>query len=385
MPITVPRWFLLPRGPDIEAERRATRLELFSDLVFVAALSAVTARLPDNGVATWAELGATLGVFLVVHLAWLGHAFYDTRYDPEDIPHRLLVLLSVAGASAMTLGAQDLPAGDLLPLGYLAVRGTLIVMYLRVLATDRPSRELIIVYLSGFTFSWLLWLTSLGLHPQDRPPLWIAALTVDLATPWVGRRWVLRHPVHRSHLPERIAQFTTILIGGALVSLRAAAPDSGLSNEFLLAAGAALVVITSIWWVYTAFLTSQLAVPRLASGNGYAYIHMLIGAGILVAGWALGRVVHLTNDRDQGLPAMLRLVLALSIITWMVGMLGVWWFAVGVSPRRTVRTVVGVASVAAAAVLIRDPIVLSVLVALILAGYAAAVTAEIRRTATTRP
>lgn len=380
MRLRVGRLFRLPRRPDEAAERHATWLELFFDLVFVVALSAVTGRLPDDGEPMWRELGATLGVFTVVELAWVGHAFFDTRYDPEDLPHQFLVLLSVFGAFAITLGANDLPAGDLLPIGYLAVRGTLIVMYLRVLATHRSSRDLVAVYLCGFTVSWSLWLASLGLPPHDRPRLWIAALAVDLATPWIGRRWLLRHPVHRSHLPERIAQFTIIQIGAALVSLRDAVhgPPSGRT---LIAAAAALVVTTSIWWVYTTFLTSQIAIPRLASGTGYVYVHIPIGIGILFAGWALGRVVQLTSEHRQELPATLRLVLALAIVTWMLGGLATAWFAVGVpSPLRFVETGVGVAAISAVA-LIADPSLLLVLVAVILVGYAAAVAATIRKAA----
>src|SRR5689334_12594070 len=191
-------------------------------------------------------------------------------------------MLAVGGAGAITLGAQDLPAGDLLPVGYLVVRGTLILMYLRVLATDDASRDLVTVYVVGYGVGWLLWLTSLWVEPALRVPLWIVALAVELATPWLGRRWLLRHPVHRSHLPERMAQFTIIQIGAILVSLRDGVPDSGLSGRALGAAAAALVITASIWWVYTTFLTSQLAIPRLASGTGYAYLHVPIGAGILV-------------------------------------------------------------------------------------------------------
>jgi low temperature requirement protein LtrA len=385
MHVPVLRLFRLPRRPAQDGERHATWLELFFDLMFAVALSAVTARLPDSGVPTWTDLGATLGVFFVVLSAWLGQAFYDTRFDPNDVVHRLLVLLSAAGAAAITLGAGDLPAGYLLPVGYLTVRGALIVMYLRVLVTDRSSMDLAVVYLCGFGVSWLLWLTSLALPAPDRPWLWIGALAVDLATPWMGRPWLMHHSVHPTHLSERIAQFTIILVGVALVSLRDALPSSGPTTKMLVAGAAALVVTSCIWWVYTTFLTSQLALPRFGNGSLYAYIHLPLNSGILFAGWALGRVVALTGDRHEETPLVLRSILALSIITWMLGGLAANRFALGLlSRRRLVQTAVGIAAVAAAG-LAKDPNRLLVLLALILVGYAAAVTTTIRKSAARSP
>jgi hypothetical protein len=78
---------------------------------------------------------------------------------------------------------------------------------------------------------------------------------------------------------------------------------------------------------------------------------------------------------------MLRLVLALSVITWMLGGLTANWFARGLLSRhRLVQTAIGIALVATAA-LAKDPNRLLVLLALILVGYAAVVTTSIRRAA----
>jgi hypothetical protein len=90
----------------------------------------------------------------------------------------------------------------------------------------------------------------------------------------------------------------------------------------------------------------------------------------------------LAGDRHEALPPMLRVVLALSIITWMLGGLGAWWFATGaLSPRRRVRTGLGIASIAAVSAVVTDPVLLLTLIALILVGYAATVTAQIRKAA----
>lgn len=367
-----------PRGGE---GRHATWLELFFDLVFVLALLAVTARLETDEVPSWLEIGAALGIFVIVQWAWVGQAFFDTRYDPDDVPHRLLVLLATAGAGIITLGVRTVPVSLHLPVGYLVVRGALILMYLRVLASDRSSRELVTVYLTGFGAGWLLWFVSVWLPAPTRPLLWTIALTIEQSTPWLGRRWLMRHPVHRSHLPERIGQFIIVLLGASLTNLRDAVPTAHPSDRTLLAAGLALVVPVGIWWVYTAFLQSRLAVPRLASGQAYAYLHVPIGAGILVSGWVLGQAVHnTTSGEEQPVPPTLRLVLAVSIATWILGWLGMQWFSRGaLAPRRLASAALGIVPIAVVAAVVTDPILLLALTAAFMTAYAVVATTHIAR------
>ncbi len=370
--------FRLPRMPQPEGERHATWLELFFDLVFVLALSAITARLDTVAVPSWAQIGVALGIFGLVQWAWVGQAFYDTRYDPDDVPHRLLVLLAATGAATIPLGAREVPAGIELPAGYLVLRGALMIMYLRVLVSDPSSREVVVTYFIGFSAGWLLWFASLWVPVPTRPALWITALGIELCTPWLGRRWLIRHPVHRSHLPERIGQFIIILLGASLANLLDAVPLPHPPARTLAAAGLALVVSIGIWWVYTSFLVSRLALRRLASGMGYGYLHVPVGAGILFAGWAMSRVVHFTAGDGHRLPTTLRLVLAASLVTWMLGGLGLQWFSRGaLSRRRLIRTATGVVPIAAVGLLVTDPILLLALTATIIAGYAFLITREI--------
>jgi low temperature requirement protein LtrA len=372
------RLFRLPSRPDTEAERHATWLELFFDLVFVLALSAVTARLNTVTAPTWAQIGIAFGIFGLVQWAWVGQAFYDTRYDPDDNPHRLLVLLAATGAATIALGTREVPAGVELPAGYLVLRGSLLIMYLRVLVSDRSSREVVVTYFIGFTAGWLLWLASLWVPVPTRPALWITALLIELCTPWIGRHWLIRHPVHRSHLPERMGQFIIILLGGSLANLLAAVPIPHPGSRTLAAAGLSLVVSIGIWWVYTAFLNSRLALPRLASGLAYGYLHLPVGAGILFAGWAMARIVHFTDGGAHQVPTTVRLALAGSLLMWMLGGLGLQWFSQGaLSRRRLIRSALGIVPIAVVGALVSDPVVLLALTAAVIVGYAFMITTEI--------
>ncbi|MEV4625287.1 low temperature requirement protein A [Micromonospora sp. NPDC049523] len=357
-------------------ERHATWLELFFDLVFVLALATVQNRL-DVPTPHLGDLAATLGLFSVVWLAWIGQAFYDTRFDPDDILHRLAVLVGMVGAGAMAVGAASAPHTLLLPIGYIVVRIMLIVLYLRVRNSSPASHLLTTVYLIGFGAGVLVWIVSLGVPERIRPLLWAIALTIEFLTPWLGRSRVTRIPVDTSHLPERIGQFTIILLGTTLTDLRdAIAPRPEV--DVVVAAGVALVIPAAVWWVYTTFVTTGLALPRLSAGLAYSYVHSFLGAALLLLGWALGEVVGQVSVHADALPNRLRLLLAVALITWMLCGLGLQWVSLGYIPRRRALIgVCGIAPIILITILVTDPFTLLCLLAVVLVGYAIVVSRHI--------
>ena len=94
---TASRWHDPPRMRTVEDddgdERHATWLELFFDLVFVVAV----AQLAD-GLAGDPSLHGFLifaGLFVAVWWAWVGYTFYADRFDTDDPPHRVLMLVGM--------------------------------------------------------------------------------------------------------------------------------------------------------------------------------------------------------------------------------------------------------------------------------------------------
>jgi low temperature requirement protein LtrA len=71
-------------------EARATTLELFYDLVFVFAITQVSHLLLNH--LTWAGIGQSLLVLLVVWWSWNYTTWVTNELDPETIPVRLLMI-----------------------------------------------------------------------------------------------------------------------------------------------------------------------------------------------------------------------------------------------------------------------------------------------------
>ena len=129
-----PGLFKPPRlrfGQEAEPERHASWLELFYDLVFVAAVAQLAKILSDDY--SWAGVLRFSALFVPVWWAWVGHTFYLTRFDTEDAGHRLLTFAQMTAATSLAvhvpaaLGAASVGFA----LSYAVVRFILVAEYLR--------------------------------------------------------------------------------------------------------------------------------------------------------------------------------------------------------------------------------------------------------------
>ena len=82
-----------------QEDRRATWLELFFDLVFVAAVGQLANALSADPTA--GRFFEFLGLFVAVWWAWMGFTFYANRFDTDDLPYRLLLLLAMFGVATV--------------------------------------------------------------------------------------------------------------------------------------------------------------------------------------------------------------------------------------------------------------------------------------------
>ncbi|MFI7607929.1 low temperature requirement protein A [Micromonospora sp. NPDC049366] len=354
---------------DESGHRHATWFELFFDVIFVFALAAVVDRLGDDPTPRPGGVVAVLGLFLLVQWAWVGHAYYATRYEADDLPHRLLLLFALLGAGAITLGVDEVPDGEMLPVGYLIVRGVLLLLYIRGRPQTRVARAGTAVYLIGFGFGWLIWLASLAVPGHLRPAFWITGTAIELATPWIGYRWLSRWPVDVRHLPERVGQFIIIVLGSTVANLLATVPDHP-DQKMALTAALAAIVPAAIWWIYATFVTSGIPIHRLRGGQPYAYLHYSLGAGLLLLGWTLGQTVRAIHG-EIPLSHEVRLLLGGSSTLWIVSGLGLYWLSIRVSLPATLLFGFAAAAVWALALAVSSPFLLLVLLSTVIAGYAA--------------
>ena len=102
-----------PRGRLIRADPReasVSPLELFFDLVFVFALTQVTAFLADDP--TFSQLGRGLLLLAIVWWSWSGYTWLTSTVDPELTLPRLVMFAAMGAMLILALATPGAFADD---------------------------------------------------------------------------------------------------------------------------------------------------------------------------------------------------------------------------------------------------------------------------------
>jgi low temperature requirement protein LtrA len=285
-----------------DEDRRATWLELFFDLVFVAAIAELSyVLLADVTVGGFARY---LGYFVPIWWAWMGFTFYANRFDTDDLPYRLLTLAGMLGIAALAVNVRHVLEGpsaeNAFVLSYVAIRLVLLVLYARARRHVERARPLATVFLTLFGLAVLVWLASLFVAAPWRYVLWAVALGIELVAPLRAWRLIRNAPIHARHIPERFGLLTIIVLGESVFAVVVGTANVQWHVGTALTAIAGFVIAASLWWLYFDFLDSGGALGRgLLGGLVFTYTNFLIVAGLGSLGTGVKLAIFDAAGRDH--------------------------------------------------------------------------------------
>ena len=289
-------------SPVQSESRRATWLELFFDLAFVAAVAQVGTPLgEDYSPAGLARYGF---LFLLIWWAWIGHTHFSSRFDTDDLAQRLLTLAQIFAVAVMAVNAKDAldsrsSAG--FAAAYAVMRFMLVAQYWRV-RRRAAAREFVTASAAGIGGSALIGLASAMFPTPFRFWLWAAALAVDLGTPLLTTRLTARMPPHPEHFPERFGLFTIILLGESLVAvMKGMESQEGWSVAAATAAFLGMAVAFLVWWWYFdgAGAASERPVHTRREVRRFitwSYAHLPLYLGIATTGVGIEHVIRIAPE-----------------------------------------------------------------------------------------
>lgn len=279
--------------------RRVSWLELFFDLIFVAAVAQIGVPLGEDysmhGLLRYALM------FLLIWWAWLGHTMYSTRFDADDVVQRLLTLLQIFAAAAMAANAKAaFDSRDSAGFGaaYAVLRAVQVVQYLRARRLKETHR-LTTLYSVGFGAAAVLWGLAAIVPAPSRFWLWALALLIDMGTPWFAVQYTHKCPPDAEHLPERFGLFTIILLGESV-----AAVMHGMESQETWSPSAAISAFTGLslafgyWWWYFDGVRGA-AERHVTSGRKtllfqvWNYAHLPLYLSVAVLGVGVEHVISL--------------------------------------------------------------------------------------------
>lgn len=271
---------------------------MFFDLAFAAAIADAGSALSADY--TFAGLLRFGGLFLLIWWAWVGHTYFSTWFDNDDLIQRLLTLGQVFLVAVMSINTKtDMASREAagFAAAYAGMRLLLAVQFSRVVFL-RETRPFVRTQVAGIAVAALIWLTSSLVEPPLRVYLMGFALLVDGVTPFVARRSGGIIPADPAHLPERFGLLTLILLGESVVAIAA-----GMRHQehWTVAAAASalsgMVLAFTVWWAY--FDTLRLARPRVVETPAdhqrlriWTSTHLPLTFGIAVAAVGVEHVIR---------------------------------------------------------------------------------------------
>ena len=281
------------------SEHAVTNLELFFDLVFVFALTQVTALIA----ADLTPLGMLRGVLVlaVMWWSWVGYSWLTNFVRADDGAARFLLITVMGVMMVMALAIPEAfrDTGEprtigalVFALGYLAVRAVHIALFALAGRGDPGLLGTLVRFSLPTALGVGLIIAAVFTSGPWQLGLWLAGLAVDLIGVLVidSGGWRLNSP---SHFAERHSLIIIIALGESIVAIGAGMAGMPLTWPALLAAILGMVVVISLWWSYFDYV-STVAERTLAGKEGaertalardaYTYLHFpMVGGIVLVA------------------------------------------------------------------------------------------------------
>jgi low temperature requirement protein LtrA len=333
-------------------EHAVTPLELFFDLVFVFAITQVTALLTRD--ASWHGVIRGALALAAVWWAWTGYAWLTSTLNVDEGGVRLLMLAATTAMLGLALALPQAFGDDaiLFGLSFLAVRALHVVLYAYAGRDDPDLLRALLRVAPTEVIGALLLVAAAFLSGDWRIRVWVLALAVDYLGPAVV-------PLHGwriapEHFAERYGLVVLIALGESVIAIGLGA---GLKLTAPVIGGAALgvVVISALWWLYfdvaAIFARRELVhaegvtQARLAR-DAYSYLHLPMVAGIVFFAFALETTLHHITRTLATLPAV---ALCTGGALYLIAHVAFLWRSTGrIFRRRTLGAAVLVALIPAA-------------------------------------
>jgi low temperature requirement protein LtrA len=352
-----------------EEHASVTPLELFFDLVFVFALTQVTAFMADQ--LSWHGILRGALILMLLWWAWTGYAWLANVASAEERPIKLAILTGMAAMFVLALcipeAFDDLPGGlsgpVVLALCYLLFRLMHLVMFLIISREDPKLRSQVFRFGASVLASTALLLVASQFEGWLQTGLWALALAADYIGTALGgfSGWRLPSP---GHFSERHGLIVIIALGESIVAVGVGVAQEPITWVIIAASVLGLLLTSSLWWAYFdvsallgehALATEPLETRVRLARNAYSYAHMPLVLGIVLVALGLKEVLLYVSDSSHHkltdpLPTVALAALIGGVVIYLLGHVVFKWL--------TVHTISVVRLVAAGVLLLSIPLIL---------------------------
>jgi low temperature requirement protein LtrA len=296
-------------APQIEdgvaEERRTTPVELLWDLVFVFAITQVTALLYHDP--TWTRFGESMLVLALMWWAWSAFVWAANAQAMSSPTMRLTLLLAtififVTGLAVPHAFGRE---ATVFATTYAIVRFLHLALYIDASRQGNAAWSAIAGFAVTVVVGMALLVAGSFLHGAVRATMWTLAVAIDYAGPaWLTRERLRGlQQVAVAHFAERYGLFVIICLGESIVAIGVPAASLKLGAAVLATVSLGLLVTVGMWWTYFDRVADTAEArlrehddPVLAAADAYSYLHLVLVAGIILFAvgvrFAVGAAAH---------------------------------------------------------------------------------------------
>jgi low temperature requirement protein LtrA len=279
-----------------EARDRVTNVELFFDLVYVFAVTRLSALLLED-VSVRGAL-ETAVVLAMVWQIWVYTTWAVNYLDPDKLPTRVMLLVAMLASLVLASGIPQAygDQGALVAGTYVTVQLVRPLYIIWALRGDVLQMVFIRILPWSAVSSVLLVLGALA-REDYRAALWAAGIAIDLVAagfgfwvPGLGRSKTTDWTISGAHFAERCQAFVLIALGESLVVIGGLARLEHAEVRDIAALALAFAGAVALWWIYFDRSAEDSAAriessddPGRIARDAFHWVHILLVGGIIVS------------------------------------------------------------------------------------------------------
>jgi low temperature requirement protein LtrA len=295
-----------------DAGHGVTTLELFFDLVFVFAITQVTAFMADD--LGWRGLLRGLVLLALLWWSWCSYAWLGNQAHADEGVVRGAVVVAMAALFLVALAIPEawgdegggVSAPIVLAVALALVRTLHLGVYAVAAVGDTGLRRQLLRTAVPVGIAAVLLVVGAALGGVAQTALWALALLVDYTGIYVtGTDWRLPSP---RHFAERHGLIVIIALGESIIAVGVGVGGLPVTLPIMAAALLGLAVSVALWWLYfdvvapvaERVLSSREGVDRVRlARDSYTYLHLPMIAGIIYLALGLKKVAEYVADTEH--------------------------------------------------------------------------------------
>lgn len=300
-------------------ESRATWLELFYDVAFLAVITELAGLLQHDMNVT--AIGMYILLYVPIWWLWIGGTFFTDRFETGTKRDRLFTFLQMVPIAGLAVAIHNglIDNGFYFAIWYIVGRSILTFRWWQAGLYNPVVQPMTNTYVIGFSTSIIVWALSLFVPIPFRYMLWFIALLIEFITPLLTLRFQEQNMpcLNDSHLNERFGLFTIIVLAEVFIgTVHGLSAVPYIYWQTALLAFLGFVIACCLWSIYFDDVISHDRLPARPWNILWIYSHLPLTFSITAIGACMVIIIEEPKQAALQVGQMVLSIAIASVLLW---------------------------------------------------------------------